>query len=88
MLTTIQGGNDGNNIQIDLNYGTNSWKGKSFINATASAQLRGQTSRAKDVTGNLFNRYNAEERARIAGININSLLVNTLNTTLVYQWFG
>jgi iron complex outermembrane receptor protein len=49
------------------------WKGKSFI-ATASFQLRGQTGRAKDVTGNLFNRYNAEERARIAGININSFM--------------
>ena len=76
------GGNDGNNIQIDLNYGTNLGKEKSFINVTASAQLRGQTSRAKEVTGSLFNRYNAvEERARIAGININSLYANTLNTT-------
>jgi hypothetical protein len=28
---------------------------KSFINATASFQLRGQTGRAKDATGNLFN---------------------------------
>jgi iron complex outermembrane receptor protein len=31
---------------------------KSFINATASFQLRGQTGRAKD-TGNLFNAFNA-----------------------------
>ena len=76
------GGNDGNNVQIDLNYGTNLGKEKSFINVTASAQLRSQTSRAKEVTGSLFNRYNAvEERARLAGININSLYANTLNTT-------
>jgi iron complex outermembrane receptor protein len=76
------GGNDGNNVQIDLNYGTNLGKAKSFINITASGQLRGETSRAKEVTGNLFNRYNAvEERARLAGVNINSLYGNTLNTT-------
>ena len=76
------GNNDGNNVQIDLNYGTNLGKEKSFINITASGQLRGETSRAKEVTGNLFNRYNAvEERARLAGVNINSLYGNTLNTT-------
>jgi hypothetical protein len=32
-----------------LNYGTNLGKEKSFINITASAQLRGQTSRAKEL---------------------------------------
>ena len=74
------GGNDGNNFQFDLNYGTNLGKAKSFINVTASAQFRGYTSRANEVTGNLFNRYNAvEERARRAGVNINTLFGNTLN---------
>jgi hypothetical protein len=38
-------------------------------------QLRGQTGRAKDATGNLFNAFNAEQRAAEAGTNINSLLV-------------
>lgn len=77
-----RGGNDGNNFQFDLNYGTNLGKEKSFINVTASAQFRGYTSRANEVAGNLFNRYNAvEERARRAGVNINTLYGNTLNPT-------
>jgi iron complex outermembrane receptor protein len=75
------GGNDGNNVQIDLNYGTNLGKEKSFINVTASAQLRGQTSRAKGATGNIFNAYNAvEQRAAQAGTNINALFGNISNT--------
>ncbi len=36
-----RGGNDGNNLQIDANYGTSLGKEKSFINATGSFQLRG-----------------------------------------------
>jgi iron complex outermembrane receptor protein len=45
-----------------MNYGTSLGK-KSFINATASFQLRGQTGRAKDATGK-FNAFNAiEQRA-------------------------
>jgi iron complex outermembrane receptor protein len=75
------GGNDGNNVQLDLNYGTNLGKEKSFINATASFQLRDNTSRAKDVTGTLFNGYNAvEQRAAEAGTNINALFGNITNT--------
>jgi iron complex outermembrane receptor protein len=75
------GGNDGNNVQLDLNYGTNLGKEKSFINATASFQLRDNTSRAKDVTGTLFNGYNAvEQRATEAGTNINALFGNITNT--------
>lgn len=75
------GGNDGNNVQLDMNYGTNLGKEKSFINATASFQLRDNTSRAKDVTGTLFNGYNAvEQRATEAGTNINALFGNITNT--------
>ena len=75
------GGNDGNNYQLDLNYGTSLGKEKSFINGTASFQLRDATSRAKDVTGNLFNAYNAvEQRAAEAGTNINALFGNITNT--------
>ncbi|WP_395049710.1 TonB-dependent receptor domain-containing protein [Flavobacterium sp.] len=71
------GGNDGNNVQLDMNYGTNLGKEKSFINATASFQLRDNTSRAKDVTGTLFSGYNAvEQRAAEAGVNINALFGN------------
>jgi len=76
-----RGGNDGNNLQIDLNYGTSLGKEKSFINATGSFQLRGQTSRANDVTGGLFSAFNAiEQRATEAGTNINSLWGNINNT--------
>ncbi|WP_432220884.1 TonB-dependent receptor [Flavobacterium sp. TMP13] len=75
------GGVDGGNYQLDLNYGTSLGKEKSFINATASFQLRDATSRAKDVTGALFNAYNAiEDRAATAGTNINSLFANITNT--------
>jgi iron complex outermembrane receptor protein len=64
-----------------MNYGTNLGKEKSFINATASFQLRDNTSRAKDVTGTLFNGYNAvEQRATEAGTNINALFGNITNT--------
>jgi iron complex outermembrane receptor protein len=54
---------------------------KSFINATASFQLRGQTGRAKDATGNLFNAFNAIEQRT----NINSLFgnINTPNSTQI-----
>ena len=75
------GGFDGGNYQLDLNYGTGLGKEKSFINATASFQLRDATSRAKDAAGNLFNAYNAvEERAAEAGTNINALFGNITNT--------
>ena len=75
------GGHDGNNIQLDLNYGTGLGKDKSFINATGSFQLRDQTSRAKDVTGTLLSAFNAvEQRASEAGTNINALFGNITNT--------
>ena len=75
------GGVDGGNYQLDLNYGTSLGKEKSFINATASFQVRDATSRAKDVTGTLFNAYNAvEDRAAAAGTNINALFGNINNT--------
>ena len=81
------GGIDGGNYQLDLNYGTGLGKEKSFINATASFQLRDATSRAKDVTGTLYNAYNAvEQRAAEAGTNINALfgnITNTPNTTQI-----
>ena len=84
-----RGGNDGNNAQIDMNYGTSLGKEKSFINATASFQLRGQTSRAKDATGNLFSAFNAiEQRAAEAGTNINELFGNINNTPNSAQILG
>ena len=78
-----QGGHDGNNVQLDMNYGFRLTKNvKSFLNLTLSLQMRGYTSRAKDVTGTLFNGYNAiEQRAANAGVNLSSLFGNTFNTT-------
>ncbi|WP_236025399.1 TonB-dependent receptor [Flavobacterium geliluteum] len=76
-----RGGNDGNHYQLDLNYGTNLGKEKSFINVTGSLQLRDATSRANDAAGTIYNAYNAiEQRASEDGININSLFGNISNT--------
>ena len=76
-----EGGNDGSNYQFDMNYGTGLGKEKSFINATASIQLRDATSRAKEVTNTLFNAYNAiEQRASENSVDINSLFGNITNT--------
>ncbi len=78
------GGNDGSNTQFDLNYGTNLGKQGSFINLTASAQFRDATSRAKERTGTIFKAYNAvEERARLAGVDINGMFGNINNITPV-----
>lgn len=75
------GGMDGANTQIDLNYGAGLGKEKSYINITASGQIRDYTSRAKDATDAIFNGYNAIERVTSAnGININSLFGNIQNT--------
>lgn len=75
------GGNDGNNYQLDLNYGTGLGKEKSFINGTASFQFRDATSRASEETNTIFNAYNAVElRALNAGTNINGLFGNINNT--------
>ncbi len=76
------GGNDGLNTQFDLNYGTNLGKKGSFINLTASAQFRNATSRAKERTGTIFNAYNSvEERARLAGVDINGMFGNINNVS-------
>jgi outer membrane cobalamin receptor len=57
MLTLTMAGNDGNNIQIDLNW--NKFGKVSLI--LRQVLNRGQTSRAKELQEILFNRYNAVE---------------------------
>ncbi len=75
------GGNDGNNMQYDLNYGTSLGKDKSFINLTASLQFRDATSRANDENNTIFNGFNAVERvAASSGVNLTSLFGNITNT--------
>lgn len=71
---------DGDKYQLDLNYGTKLGS-NGFINFTGSLMSRGDTSRAKAATGNIFNAYNAiEQRAMENGVNISSLFSNINNT--------
>ncbi len=82
------GGNDGNNYQLDLNYGTGLGKEKSFINFTGSFQLRNQTGRAgyDGDTRQEFTGFNAVERvARANGVDLNSFFGNITNMTPANQ---
>jgi iron complex outermembrane receptor protein len=68
-----------------MNYGTS--LGKEKVSSMQLLQLRGQTGRAKDATGNLFNAFNAiEQRAAEAGTNINSLFGNINNTQILLKY--
>ena len=70
------GGMDGENLQIDANYGVRIAK-KGFINFTASALTRKPTYRADFATGNIFNAYNAiEYRVQQNGGNVGDLVNN------------
>ena len=70
------GGMDGENLQIDANYGVRLGK-KGFINFTGSALTRRPTYRADFATGNIFNAYNAiEYRVQQSGGNVGSLVNN------------
>ena len=72
---------DGQNIQVDLNYGNKIGKKGGFYNITWSSQFRDATSRAGTESGNLFNAYNAiEQRALENGVNLSSLFSNINNT--------
>ena len=73
-------GMDGEQIQLDLNYGVRVGK-KGSINFTGSLQARNETRRATDYNGQLYNAYNAiEARAFKSGVNISSLFSNINNT--------
>ncbi|TDE11118.1 TonB-dependent receptor plug domain-containing protein [Dyadobacter psychrotolerans] len=70
------GGMDGENLQIDGNYGVRLGQ-KGFINFTGSALTRKPTSRADFATGSIFNAYNAiEYRTQQSGGNVNSLVTD------------
>ncbi len=76
-----RGGIDGEQVQVDLNYGIPVGKKKGVVNFTATINLRGGTRRATDYNGALFNAYNAiENRALAGGINLSSLFDNINNT--------
>ncbi len=69
-------GMDGDNLQIDANYGFRVGKA-GFVNLTGSLQNRGYTSRAMPATGGIFNRYNAiEYSVQQAGGNVSTLPTN------------
>lgn len=68
---------DGQNIQVDLNYGNKIGGKGGFYNLTWSSQFRDPTSRAGTESGSLFNAYNAiEERAQQNGVNLSSYYSN------------
>lgn len=68
---------DGQNVQIDLNYGNKIGKRGGFYNLTWTSQFRNPTYRAGTESGNLFNAYNAiEQRAANDGVNLSSLFTN------------
>lgn len=90
------GGVDGQNIQLDLNYGTRLGKKGGFINLTYSGQFREPTYRAGEFSNTIFNAYNAiEQRASENDINLSSYFDNINNISnagdfisLIQQYAG
>lgn len=72
---------DGQNIQLDLNYGQKIGTKGGFFNITWSSQFRNPTYRAGTESGAIYNAYNAiEQRALKDGVNLSSLFNNINNT--------
>ncbi|MCT4236321.1 TonB-dependent receptor [Elizabethkingia anophelis] len=68
---------DGDQIQLDLNYGAKVGKKGGFVNMTFSSQYRNPTFRAGVESGNIYNAYNAiEKRAAEGGVNLSSYFSN------------
>jgi iron complex outermembrane receptor protein len=71
---------DGQNIQVDLNYGNKIGNKGGFYNITWSSQFRNPTFRAGAESGTIYNAYNAiEKRALNDGVNLSSLFSNINN---------
>jgi iron complex outermembrane receptor protein len=71
---------DGQNIQVDLNYGNKIGNKGGFYNITWSSQFRNPTFRAGTESGTIYNAYNAiERRALNDGVNLSSLFSNINN---------
>lgn len=80
---------DGQNIQVDLNYGNKIGNKGGFYNITWSSQFRNPTSRAGAESGSIYNAYNAiEKRAQNDGVNLSSLFSNINNTPNSQQLIG
>lgn len=72
---------DGQQYQLDLNYGNKIGTKGGFYNVTMSSQFREPTTRAGVESGALYNAYNAiEKRALNDGVNLYSLFSNINNT--------
>ncbi|UTG60728.1 TonB-dependent receptor [Elizabethkingia anophelis] len=68
---------DGDQIQLDLNYGAKVGKKGGLVNVTFSSQYRNPTFRAGVESGNIYNAYNAiEKRAAEGGVNLSSYFSN------------
>jgi iron complex outermembrane recepter protein len=81
-----RGGLDGAQAQLDMNYGIKLGKKGGAINLTASLVTRGETRRATDYNGQIFNAYNAiENRALAGGVNLSSLFGNINNNNNTAQ---
>lgn len=77
----FRGGIDGEQYQLDMNYGIGVGKQGGVINLTGSLLTRQRASRATDFNGTLYNIYNAiEQRALQGGTNLSSLFSNINNT--------
>ena len=74
------GNYDGQQYQLDLNYGNKIGKRGGFYNITWSSQFRDPTRRAGTESGNIYNAYNAiEKRASENGVNLSSYFSNINN---------
>ncbi|WP_312824325.1 TonB-dependent receptor domain-containing protein [Epilithonimonas sp.] len=74
------GNYDGQQFQVDLNYGNKIGKRGGFYNLTWSSQFRDPTRRAGTESGNIYNAYNAiEKRASENGVNLSSYFNNINN---------
>ncbi|MDN3694596.1 TonB-dependent receptor [Chryseobacterium tructae] len=72
---------DGQNIQLDLNYGQKIGTKGGFFNITWSSQFRNPTYRAGTENAPIYNAYNAiEQRALNDGVNLSSLFTDIGNT--------
>lgn len=81
---------DGDQIQVDLNYGVKVGKKGGFVNVTFSSQYRNPTFRAGVESGNIYNAYNAiEKRASENGVNLSSYFssINQIKGTPTEQQF-
>lgn len=73
----FKGGRDGDQVQVDLNYGTRLGKRYGFLNLTGSYQYHEKTSRSMDRSGQIYSTYNAvQQRAREDGADLDNKFGN------------